>query len=476
MAVALRILWTLTRLVWIAAMVAAPLFGFWLASSLAAYNNASQWLALGVGLLLFPIVPFGWEAFGAWRRSRQKAPRKQILTRLDRLVLRTLVINGLFLGGMATFGRQVALQAVAQRGDWMFDGYAGSAAETFRGWLLGLADQLESHHQEQHFGTSDKAPEKPQPKPETPTADQAQPVWPQPNAADPAVTDMPQDVQGSIDSVGVYLREHFPDPRARTKAIHDYVVLRLTYDQSTFHAIVDHTGEPAPQDAQSVFAARTGVCEGYARLMVALGKAADVEIAYITGSIRDASRRVAEGDDATVKAALEGYGHAWNAVKLDGHWELIDATWDDPTGGPPRLRSTYLFVPPRLMLLNHLPDDPAWQLVDKPMSAGEFVREPMMSPDIGRFGLTLVDPTRAQVSVDGEIAITLDNPKKASVMAEARVDGSRGEGKDCEVASIDRRTLIHCKLGDGAYEIQLFAGEPGAVQLEYVGSLLANSR
>jgi hypothetical protein len=110
------------------------------------------------------------------------------------------------------------------------------------------------------------------------------------------------------------------------------------------------------------------------------------------------------------------------------------------------------------------------------MSAGEFVRQPMMSPDIARYGLTLLDPTRAQVSVDGEIAITLDNPQKASVMAEARVDGARGEGRECEIASVERRTLVHCKLGDGAYEIQLFAGEPGATQLEYVGSLLANSR
>ncbi|HSN30165.1 MAG TPA: transglutaminase domain-containing protein [Kofleriaceae bacterium] len=477
---ALRILWTVTRLLWTAAMIAAPLFGFWLASSLAAYQNASQWLALLVGLALFPILPVGWELFYAWRRSRKKVPPKQILTRLDRLVLRTLIINALFLGGMLGFARQTALHAVAQRGDWMFDGYSGSVAQTFRGWLLGLADQLESHHPEQHFGTSDKAPEKPEAPPQKPPGEQPAPgeppVWPQPEAADPAVVNMPDEVQRSIETVGAYLRDHFPDPRARTKAIHDYVVLRLTYDEATFHAIIDHSGEPAPQDAESVFAARTGVCEGYARLMVALGKASDVEIAYVAGSIRDAQRRVADGDEATVKAALEGYGHAWNAVKLDGRWELIDATWDDPTGGAPRLRSTYLFVPPRLMLLNHLPDSPAWQLVDHPMSPGEFVRQPMMSPDIGRYGLTLLDPTRAQVSVAGEIAITLDNPQKAAVMADVRLDGSRGEGKSCEVASVDRRTLVHCKLGDGAYEIELFAGEPGAMQLEYVGSLLANSR
>src|SRR3569623_1926073 len=119
-------------------MAAAPLFGFWLASSLAAYNNASQWLALRVGLALFPILPCGWEAFASWRRSKQPG-RKPILTRLDRLVLRTLLINALFVGGMMMFGRTPALHAVTQRGDWMFDGHDGAAAETFRGWLLALA-------------------------------------------------------------------------------------------------------------------------------------------------------------------------------------------------------------------------------------------------------------------------------------------------------------------------------------------------
>jgi len=479
--VALRILWTITRLVWIAAMIAAPLFGFWLASSLAAYSNASQWIALLVGLLLFPIVPVGWEALGAWRRSRQKTPRKQILTRLDRLVLRTLLVNALFVGGMMLFDRDISLHAVAQRGDWMFDGYDGKVATTFRGWVLGLADRMDKHVQAQSFGTSDLPP----PDPEKVGTDSSTgssevappPVWPQPDAADPAVANMPEDAQRSIASVGAYLQAHFPDPRDRAKAVHDFVVLRLTYDQAAFEAIMHGSPSQEPaQDAESVFAARTAVCEGYARLMSALGKASGLEIAFIGGSVRNAHYRIAEGDDQTVKAALEGFGHAWNAVKLGDHWELIDATWDDPTGGTPTLRSTYLFIPPKLMLLDHLPDTPRWQLVDAPITPGEFVREPMMSPDIGRFGLTLLDPTRAQVSVDGEIAITLDNPQKAAVTAEAHIDGASGEPRRCEVASVDRRTLVHCKLGDGAYEIQLFAGTPGAMQLEYVGSLLANSR
>src|SRR5512143_4221594 len=140
--VALFVLKTVLRVAWVSTMVLTPLFGFWLASSLAAYHNATQWLSLLVGLLLFPIIPVGWDLFYVWRRSRKASTSPAILTGLDRIVLRTLIINGLFLGGMMWQAKHESLRAVAVRGDWMFDGYDGPVASTFRGWLLGLADRL----------------------------------------------------------------------------------------------------------------------------------------------------------------------------------------------------------------------------------------------------------------------------------------------------------------------------------------------
>src|ERR1043166_1813285 len=87
------------RIAWTSTMVLIPLFGFWLASSMAAYRNASQWMTLLGGLALFPLLPGLWELFCVWRRAGRPASQS-ILTGLDRLVLRTLVVNGLFLGGM----------------------------------------------------------------------------------------------------------------------------------------------------------------------------------------------------------------------------------------------------------------------------------------------------------------------------------------------------------------------------------------
>lgn len=492
--IALRVAWTLVRIVWVAAMIAAPLAGFWLASSLAAYDNASQWLALAGGLALFPALPVAWEALAAWRR-RRRGGKPPTLTLLDRLVLRTLVTSGLFLGATVYFARGTALRALSVRGDWMLDGYEGAFVDDARAVLLGLADGLQRHTHDSRFGTSDRAPEpsaahptpKPAPTP-APAPDRTSPPpapsgWPLPDAPDPIVQAMPD--LPKIDAVGAYLRAHFTDRRQLVKAIHDTVVLRLSYDTATLqHLMADPswTGEPS-QQAEAVFARRTAVCEGYARLMVALGKAAGVDIAYVTGHIRDAERRTPDGDDATIRAALEGQGHAWNAVEIDGQWQLVDATWDDPVGAPDgHVSSTYLFTPPAVFGWNHLPDDPNWQLVASPLSLGDFAREPLLSPEIARLGVTLVAPTRSQVTVDGAVTIVLANPYHADLEAVVRPDdGSGAPGSPCQAGPARPRQTFTCHLAPGAYEVRLFgapasAVHAGTVELTYLGSVLANSR
>ena len=465
---------------WVALMILIPLFGFWLASSLAAYSDASQWLALVVGLLLFPIVPVGWDLLFVWRRGRRKDATKPILTRLDRLVLRTLIINGLFLGIMMWRAPHTSFRALAVRGDWILDGRDGPAADAVRGFLLGLADRFEQrwHHATDRYGTSDKPP----PEPPTPlVVGPIQPAdpngWPLPAVADPIVTSIPDDAQPSVEAVGKYFAERITDKRKLVKALHDYIVLRLHYDVPTSKLSDEESRTLRPsQEADAVFAARTGVCEGYARLMVALGKAAGLEVAFITGYIRDAERRVDEsGTDDTITAALEGNLHAWNAVKIDGSWLLVDTTWDDPvsSSGEQSLQSTYLFTPPRMFAYDHLPQEPAWQLVASPISAGDFARQPMLSPYIGTLGVVLEAPARSQVTVDGELEITLDNPFGATL----DVDVVGQELPCARTGGTGMTVTMTCKIPAGQHEVRLF-GAPGAnaTMLRSFGSILVNGR
>ena len=479
--------WVVVRLLhaaWVALMIATPLFGFWLASSLAAYKNASQWLALVVGLLLFPLLPVGWELFFEWRRDKAKKP---ILTRIDRRVLRTLIINGLFLGAMLWRAPQLAFRAIAVRGDWILDGQDGPIAQQARELLLGFADHFAGRWhkgEDTTYGTSDKPPphdETPVPAPVIPGAP-IQPKdpngWPLPEEPDELATSIPDADQTDVAAVGRYFASRITDPHRLAKALHDYVVLRLSYDTPTSLLKGEDLARRPSQEADAVFAAKTAVCEGYARLYTALGKAAGLDVAFVTGYIRDAHRRPSADavSDEAVKQALEGFLHAWNAVKLDGQWVLVDTTWDDPVSsdGKENYSTTYLFTPPNLFVYDHLPEEPAWQLVAKPLGAGEFARQPLLSPYVGRIGVVLQDPARSQVSVDdGELDITFGNPFHATL--DAMID--RAPSGCTAIPSDSLTTHVKCRVPAGQHEIELF-GAPGerAHELRYFGSILVNSR
>ncbi len=165
--------------------------------------------------------------------------------------------------------------------------------------------------------------------------------WPMPSRPDPPVLAMPADAQTSIESVGEYLAKRFTDRRELVKALHDYVLLRLHYDDASAVERVLNSdpvlrSELAPQDARSVFARRTAVCEGYARLLAALGHAAGVDMTVVVGETYS--------DDGEWLG-----GHAWNLAHVDGRWLPIDATWDDTE--PPS--SEYLLTPDDLFRTTH---------------------------------------------------------------------------------------------------------------------------
>jgi transglutaminase/protease-like cytokinesis protein 3 len=297
--------------------------------------------------------------------------------------------------------------------------------------------------------------------------------WPLAEEPDAIVTAMPE--QPTVEAAGRYLASNISDPHRLAKALHDFVILRLTYDKPTSELAGADLARRPSQEAVDVFAARTAVCEGYARLYAALGKAAGLEVAFITGYIRDGQRHPNEDatSDEQVKQALEGFLHAWNAVKIDGQWLLVDTTWDDPVSasGTDNYSTTYLFTPPRVFAYDHLPEEPEWQLVAKPIGVGDFARQPLLSPYVGRLGVSLQEPTRSQVTTtDGEVEVDLGNPFHATLDLEVDHD-------NCVRVSNELVSKFRCRVAPGQHEITLY-GAPGAhaTELRSFGTILVNSR
>lgn len=111
----------------------------------------------------------------------------------------------------------------------------------------------------------------------------------------------------------------------KVRAIHDWVVLHLKYDD-TYQRFYQYE---ALRD-------RTVVCNGYALLTYDLLELAGVRAYVITGLVHESQ---APGKP------LKERGHAWNIVRVDGIWYHLDTTWDDPTPDRPgEIQYTFYLV------------------------------------------------------------------------------------------------------------------------------------
>lgn len=79
----------------------------------------------------------------------------------------------------------------------------------------------------------------------------------------------------------------------------------------------------------------------------------------------------------TGKAKTFGFGnHAWNAIKIDSVWRLVDACWG--AGGYRGNRFIksknlfYFFTPPEELILTHYPDFEEYQFLKNPVSREQF--------------------------------------------------------------------------------------------------------
>lgn len=495
-----KLLFVLFRAFWTALVILVPALGVWVASSLAAYQNGPVWLVCIAGLLLFPGLPGLWEFISAMReRKRKRRWHRQVLTTWDRLILRTLAINLIFLGGLMWARPEAIFTALSSRGDWALDHVQGPIADRLRPTFLGAADGLqwlyEAAHDNEFEALIDRDGDAPAPAPAITEDDPDSPwkdpwkkpaavddestedgttapvapevisgaaTWPSPALVHPAILAMPESAKGSVAAVGEYIAAADPDPYSRVKAIHDFAATHVAYD-----AVALAEGRYPDQSAETVLSTGLGVCAGYANLLKAIGEVTGDEIVVIGGDSRMRGGEIAGG------------GHAWNAAKIGDTWHLIDATWDaGHVSGrtfTAEYKTDYLFTPATLMGITHYPDDPAWQLRADPLSRGEFTRQPMMRPSFFAQGFSLVAPTRSQFTVDRDIELTIGNHHGQHMTAMA-VPMEGGEEHRCTVEGEAELAITCSPTEAGTYNVQLYASPEAVGTFWMVGEIQANVR
>ena len=453
------------------------------------------------------------------RKEKGKEPRDRILTFWDRMIIRTFVVNVTFLAVLLAVHPLAGFTALATRGDWFLDNVEEEVAEEIRPTLFAGAEKLEwlyelsrenpyEEYQDDEplptptsdeFGDAeidedatdakdgDGSKDEQDPKddgtdetqtddgtdeieivgldtdpPDDPSADTREtgeaPAWPMKAVLHPAVKEMPKSIETDYKAVAKYIAGKEDDPFLRVKALNDWAADRIAYDVESLAA-----GRYPPQDPETVFKTRKAVCAGYARMMEAMAKETGDEIVYIVGDSRDLTGGVAGG------------GHAWNAAKIEGKWYLIDTTWNagfvEGDTFKKEYRTNYLFTPPDVFSMDHLPDDQAWQLRADPITRGEFVRQPMLRSEFYVQGLELVNPQRSQFEWGlAPVKVNLENPKARKILATMEPHGGGSSDQvRCDIRGRSKVEISCPVVGPGKYDLKMFAGNPGQQWYPFVG-------
>ena len=176
---------------------------------------------------------------------------------------------------------------------------------------------------------------------------------------------------------------------SRARAIYDWITANIKYDTAEWRNIVSGADSYAhPHDPASVLERGTTVCIGYAWLFDDMCEAAGLESTFLIGDVRGYRGTPDEELVSNVR-------HAWSAVREDGEWKLLDATWGARQAGETdadyKARADYYFdTPPGQFIFDHLPEHASWQLLENPLpSKAAFDALPNLKPAFFTDGLRL---------------------------------------------------------------------------------------
>ena len=115
--------------------------------------------------------------------------------------------------------------------------------------------------------------------------------------------------------------ENTHDLKETVEQIHDLIVTKTVYDKESANAFC----------ASGVFQDNKAVCEGYSLAFNDLAKSMHIPSLMITSST---------------------INHDWNMVYINGEWQFVDCTWDDPVNGDGTVYREYCLMSLDEMLEN----------------------------------------------------------------------------------------------------------------------------
>ncbi|BAM50500.1 MULTISPECIES: transglutaminase domain-containing protein [unclassified Synechocystis] len=203
----------------------------------------------------------------------------------------------------------------------------------------------------------------------------------------------------------------------RPLASNDWEEARLAYSWITQNIAYDvpmaETRNIDDLRPETVLARGETICSGYSNLYQALAKELGLDVVIIEGFAKGGD--VIVGDDPDVN-------HAWNGVKIDGQWYLLDTTWGAGIVSDGKFEAkfnpTYFATAPEQLIVSHFPRESQWQLLPQPYDRQTFDQLPALTPRFFRDQIALVSHPKNDIVAGGDLEVILRTGNDVQVVAQ----------------------------------------------------------
>ena len=186
-------------------------------------------------------------------------------------------------------------------------------------------------------------------------------------AVDEHARNVPASKATSVEKLARHLTGQYSSEKEKARAIYVWMADNVKYSTATVSKrSLSVEQRLKRQEPERVLRSKRAVCEGYSNLYMALCEAAGLKALTVTGYTK-----LPDGKIAPV-------GHAWNLVRINNKWNIIDATWGaggiDGQNGKyiKSLSDEFFMADPESFIQHHLPHDPLFQLLPEAVTYDYF--------------------------------------------------------------------------------------------------------
>lgn len=192
----------------------------------------------------------------------------------------------------------------------------------------------------------------------------------------------------NLKKIAIKLKQDFISEEDLARAVFTWIAINISYDVPA-SKIVSNNQIVRCKDSygceqkikrintkriQKTLSCKKGVCADYALIFHELATLVGLESQILSGFSKTTPQQIGK--------KLKISNHAWNAVKIDGTWRLLDVTWG--AGGVDKkerfrknFSSFYFDTPPHLFFKNHFPENGVFNGVT--LNQNEFEMQPIFN-------------------------------------------------------------------------------------------------